>query len=453
MKIIIIGGSHAGLAAATYLRELSPDAEITLLEKSASLGFIPSTVNLLFQQYFAETELDAGQTSSVQALRQARIDIQLNTEVLALLTDTKEVLLASEDGQTKKLGYDKLILAMGSEHFEVSLPLSVQKSCELITYKTYEATKSTYQKLKNSSHTIIIGAGFIGLELADSLSRDPLKEVTILERMSSPLFRYFDQEMVTDIIETLPNNVHLKLNMGYYEIQTDEAGQTTLHLEGQEPVAADACVLALNPKPNSDLVSEKLNLAFDKTIVVNEHMQTSNPDIYAVGDLIKIPFMNAETSYYLPQISYARKQSFVAANNIINGNHLVYPESQRTVASEVFGHYIGSCGITQEEAPFYGVHVRSIVREYSSLSNFGELADGTLKIKMVLERQTEQIMGVQLITNKRSVLELINVFSAVIARKDTLMDLLKIDLFFVPRLSPLVSVFSDLMLESELAVN
>jgi pyruvate/2-oxoglutarate dehydrogenase complex dihydrolipoamide dehydrogenase (E3) component len=248
------------------------------------------------------------------------------------------------------------------------------------------------------------------------------------------------------LLPVLPSNLTLLTNQVYYDIkQLPDDDKLTVTLEDESIIRADACVLALNPRPNSKLAKQAVDLDFDGSVLVNGYMQTSDPFIYAIGDLVKIPFMNGNERIYLPLIVNAKRESYIAAINILHGNHKEYPTSQRTIGTELFGHYFGSTGITESEAPFYNKKIQSITNTYDSLSNYGALAEQYLRLKVIFEAGSKQILGVQLATNARQLLELVNLFAVMIEHRDTIEDLLNIDYYFAPKLSPLINLMGDII--------
>lgn len=447
MNIIIIGGSHAGLSIANFLHTLNPEIEITLFEKSDTLGFIPSSINLMLQGYYDSSEMERGETAKAENLIDSGIHLFTNTEVSAIDKRAKEVTYhIVGDNVSATLSYDYLILAMGSEKFETTFPLPSNDSVKLTTYKYRKDTELAYPKLRDSHEVVVIGAGLIGLELAVSLCADKTRHVTILERMEAPMFRYFDAEIIEMLMPRLPDNLTLLTNQYYYDIkQDDNTEKLIITTEDNAIITADACVLALNPKPNSTLAGTVVDLDFDGTVKVDAHLQTSDPYIYALGDLIKVPFMNAEERIYLPLILNAKRESYVIAFNMLYDKKLVYPTSQRAIGTELFGVYMGSTGITESEAPFYDKKVKTVVNTYDTLSNYGDLQHCFMRLKLIYEEDTQQILGVQIATTARQILELTNLFSSLITHQDTILDLLHVDYYFAPKLSPLINIFGDIV--------
>lgn len=452
MKVIIIGGSHAGLAASRFLRRLDESIEVILIERTNVLGFIPSSVNLIFKNYFSEAEIDQGEASDQTTLESIGVQVFLNTTVTKIMAPEKKI--CYEDNLTKLrtvISYDYLILATGSAHFSPLLPESKRDLDAILTYKKKSQTLDAYHKLKNSQKIAIIGAGLIGLELANSLAKDPSKEIIVVERMSRPLFRYFDQEITDELIRHLPKNVDLRLRENFNDYQViEENGRKKLQLQffNKTTTTVDACVFAVNPKPEVELLRGVVDLDFDDTVLVNEYMQTSVPEIYALGDLVRIPFGPNLDKAYLPLISNARKTALVATSHIAATTPLQMQPSQRTIGSKVFGVYLGSSGLTEEEAFLYDIETSSVTKTYDFYSKYHLPKEFFLTIKAIYRKDNRQLLGAQLITTRQDVLDYISALAQVIVDQKTVDDLVFSELFYSPDLSPSMNFLADLGLES-----
>ncbi|MDT2756353.1 FAD-dependent oxidoreductase [Enterococcus asini] len=452
MKVIIIGGSHAGLAACRLLKRLDESIEILLIERTSVLGFIPSSINLIFKNYFSEEEIDQGEAGDQATLESSGIQVFLNTTVTKIMAPEKKI--CYEDNLTKLrtvIHYDYLILATGSAHFAPLLPESNRDLNSIITYKKKSQILDAYHQLKNSQKIAIIGAGLIGLELANSLAKDPSKEIIIVERMSRPLFRYFDQEITDELIRHLPENVDLRLRENFNDYQViEENGKQKLKLQffNDTTTTVDACVFAVNPKPEVELLRGVVDLDFDDTVLVNEYMQTSIPEIYALGDLVRIPFGPNLDKAYLPLISNARKTALVAASHIAAATPLKMQPSQRTIGSKVFGVYLGSSGLTEEEAFLYDIETSTVTKTYDFYSKYHLPKEFFLTIKAIYRKDNRQLLGAQLITSRQDVLDYISALAQVIVDQKTVDSLVFSELFYSPDLSPSMNFLADLGLES-----
>ncbi|MFY1067394.1 FAD-dependent oxidoreductase [Enterococcus sp. AD013-P3] len=446
MRIVIIGGSHAGLAAAEGLKKLSPAHEVILLEKGDVLGFIPSSLNFIFEKDIRFDISDLTGTVSPESLLTLGVDLRLNSVVTEIKPRSKTITISDRD-RTYHLNYDRIILAMGSEKFSVAEPMLHTSTSALLTYKSLTETKTAYHKLKDSHHITIIGAGLIGLELASSLAHLSEKKITLVEQMSRPLFRYFDDDITIELMKSQPKNLTFIFEKTMKSAH--KTGATTeISLYGGDSFTTDAAVLALNPRPNTHLINYPIQLNHDDTVKVNRYMQTDDPAIYAIGDLIKVPFGPRSEDAYLPLISIARRTALIAVSHIANHPLEMTTSFQRTISSKIFGKYLGSTGITFEEGLLFNIPLSSVTKRFVYYSKIYEKATFNLTIKLLYTVDSHVIIGAQVIANDKEALQIISVFSRAIAKSETLESMLLGEYFYAPILSSDQNFITQTLLEA-----
>lgn len=285
----------------------------------------------------------------------------------------------------------------------------------------------------------IVGAGLIGFELAESLSGQQ-KAIHLIDRMDTLLFRYFDHEVAEILMERFPENLQIYLNSNVAHTIKDEKGEYQgIELSNGTQIQADVVVYAVNPRPNVALVEDFLKLNLDGTVFTNEYLQTSDPSIYAIGDLVSIPFNHSDSSLYIPLVTNAYRTGIVAATNVLANEQgttkIPFPKMQRTVVSKLFGYFVSSSGINETEAPYYGFEVDSVTQTFHSRTFFATDEDFEVTLKLIFDQQTKIIMGGQIITSDRGSLEIINTISTLINSKTSLHQLATMDYFFNPTIS------------------
>ncbi|HIY57628.1 MAG TPA: FAD-dependent oxidoreductase [Candidatus Tetragenococcus pullicola] len=444
MRILIIGGSHAGIAAARHLRKINKEVEIILIEKADVLGYVGSSLNLYLEKEI--DYLEDGFTATIDELLAEKIQVHLKSTVTSINAQKKVVHYFSKVHDQKKevsLAYDFLILAMGSSQYNSEF--SIEATEQITHYKTLEQAEKAVQTLENAETVVIIGAGLIGLEMAETLSRLK-KEVYLIDRMDSLLFRYFDHEISSLLAQNFPTNVHLLLNNEIRDIQTDEEKKNVgVRLANGKLLVADAILYAINPRPTIDLIEDQLTINMDGTISTNEFLQTSDPDIYAAGDLVAVSFNHTDETLYIPLVTNAYRTGIIAATNILLGNTIAFPGSQRTIVSQLFNYYLASTGINEEEAPYFDLQTASVTNTYTKSRLFGEEQDNfSLTIKIVYDPKTKKLIGGQLLTPDEKTVEIINILSALVAKETTLNQLATMDFFFNPKLSLPIHFLNDL---------
>ncbi|MFC7056742.1 FAD-dependent oxidoreductase [Enterococcus alcedinis] len=352
---------------------------------------------------------------------------------------------------TDVLTYDYLVLAMGSSQYQTSF--SQEAEAKITNYKSLPQAKSAAETLEICQKVVIIGAGLIGLELAESLSRLD-KQVIIIDRMNRSLFRYFDDEVTSILLKDLPKNVELHLNSNVQKIVVDQNKHfKEVLINREKTITGDALIYAINPRPNIELVADLIDVNHDGTLKTNEYMQTSDPSIYAVGDLVSVFFSQTNVPSYIPLVTNAYRTGIIAATNILLDVKIPFPTVQRTVVSQLFGHYLGSTGINESEAPYFGFDVQSVAKTYNKASFIQEDLGFELTLKFIFDRTTKVLLGAQLLTNREAKLELINTLSALVTKHTTLDQILTMDFYFNPKFSNPLHFFNDLALEGILKQN
>lgn len=207
MKVVIIGASYAGVAAALEVRKRHKDAEIMLLEKQPTLGYIPNGLHLYWDNQIRS--LDEAYFITEKQLDAKQIHFQLNTTVQKIHSVLKEVIYVRNEIM-EKLNYDKLIIATGSS--QLSQKINGSDNEQVVRYKRYDEAEAALATIKASKRVVIIGGGQVGVEAADLLSRQQ-KQVTLIESMDYVLFKYFDEEMIQPVQKKMKETgIDLKLN-------------------------------------------------------------------------------------------------------------------------------------------------------------------------------------------------------------------------------------------------
>ncbi len=451
MKVVIIGGSHAGVATARHLRVIDSDVEIIILEKSTGLAYIGSSINLYLEKTIPD--LEDAHSVSIEALWAEKIQVHLQTTVIEIKNQEKKLVYVSrvhEKRLTKELDYDYLVLAMGSSQYDSTFSRAVDQ--KITHYKTFTESKQAVKALEKAETVAVIGAGLIGLEMAETLTHLD-KQVYLIDRMDSLLFRYFDSEISQIVQESLPQNIHLLLNSEIEKIATNEEDQVTgILLTNGNHYPTDTLIYAVNPRPAVDLVADFLKVNLDGTLKTNGYLQTSDPTIYAVGDLVSVTFDHTDESLYLPLVTNAYRTGRVAATNILLGNQLMLPASQRSIVSHFFDHYVASTGMNEAEAPYFGLTPASVTKKFTQSKLFGE-ETFSLTLKIVFEPQTKRLLGGQLLTNNRNAVEIINTLAALVACKADLNRLATMDFYFNPKLSMPIHFLNELAMSAILKIN
>lgn len=420
MRVVIIGASFAGVAAALEVRKKFEHAEIVLLEKQTRLGYIPNGLHLYFDKKIAS--LDDAYFITEEQVQQQRIQLYLSSEVEKVDTAQKQVTYRNTTGE-KTLEYDKLIIATGSS--QLSKKIASSDATRVLKYKRFHEAEDALEKLNHSQQVTIIGGGQIGVEAADLLHKNG-KQVTLIENMDYVLFKYFDKEMIEPLqAEMEKAGIVLHLNQTVSSVEeTDD--QVMAHLLN-ETITSDTAVLAVNVRPDLRFLGNQIKLHTDNTVAVDSYLRTSDKDVFAIGDCIQLPFGVGNDTFYIPLINNAIRTGLVAAANLVEPV-LPFKGSLRTIGTSAFGYYIASTGMTEEESLFYSRPV-SAIRQVVKLNSL-PTAD-TVTIKMLYDKESRVLLGAQLLS-KSNMLDKINTLALAIQTQQTLEDLMQKDFFFHP---------------------
>ena len=394
MKVVIVGGVAGGATAAARIRRLDEQAEIIVFERS---GYI-SYANCGLPYYIGDVITDADDLTlqtPESFWKRFRIAMKVHHEVTAIHPERKAVTVQNlETGAVFDECYDKLLLSPGAQPTQPKLPgIGIDK---LFTLRTVEDTFRIKEYI-NQYHprsVVLAGGGFIGLELAENL-REIGMDVTIVQRPKQ-LMNPFDPDMAAFLhAEMRKHGIHLA--MGYtVEGFEGKNGGVDVFLKDAAPIHADMVILAIGVTPESKLAKDAgLALGIKGSILVNDRMETSVPDIYAVGDAVQVKHYVTGEASLISLAGPANKQGRIAADNICGGDSR-YPGSQGSSIIKVFNLTAAVTGINETNSRRAGFPVDSVI--LSPMSHAGYYPGGkVMTMKVVFERESFRLLGAQII--------------------------------------------------------
>ena len=394
MKVVIVGGVAGGATAAARIRRLDEQAEIIVFERT---GYI-SYANCGLPYYIGDviTDPDDLTLQTPESFwKRFRIAMKVHHEVTAIHPERKAVTVRNlETGAVFDECYDKLLLSPGAQPTQPKLPgIGIDK---LFTLRTVEDTFriKEYINQYHPKSVVLAGGGFIGLELAENL-RQLGMDVTIVQRPKQ-LMNPFDPDMAAFLhAEMRKHGIHLA--MGYtVEGFEEKDGGVDVFLKDATPMHADMVILAIGVTPESKLAKDAgLALGIKGSILVNERMETSEPNIYAVGDAVQVKHYVTGEASLISLAGPANKQGRIAADNICGGNSL-YTGSQGSSIIKVFNLTAAVTGINETIARRAGLPVDSVV--LSPMSHAGYYPGGkVMTMKVVFERESFRLLGAQIV--------------------------------------------------------
>lgn len=428
MKVVIIGGVAGGATAAARIRRLDEQAEIIVFERS---GYI-SYANCGLPYYIGDTITDP-EALTLQTpesfFSRFQITMKVRHEVTAIHAERNIVSVKNlETGAEFEERYDKLLLSPGAKP---SLPPVPGTDIDrLFTLRTVEDTFriKDYINKKNPRSVILAGGGFISLELAENL-RHLGMDVTIIQRPKQ-LMNPFDEDMASFIhSEMRSHGIRLLLGHTVEGFEETENGVRVL-LKEEAPLSADMAVLAIGVSPDTRLAEMAgLKLGIKNSIIVNERMETSVPNIFAVGDAVQVKHFVSGADSLISLAGPANKQGRIAADNIC-GKDSRYSGSQGSSIIKVFNMTAAVTGLNEKSAKKAGLSVDKVI--LSPMSHAGYYPGGkVMTMKVVFEKETYRLLGAQIV-GYEGVDKRIDVLATAIRAGMKATDLNELDLAYAP---------------------
>ena len=359
MKVIIVGGVAGGATAAARIRRLDEHAEITVFERSGYISYANCGLPYYIGDVITDPEELTLQTPE-SFFKRFHINMKIHHEVISIHQDRKTVSVKNlENGEIFEENYDKLILSPGAKPTQPRLPgVGIDK---LFTLRTVEDTFRIKEYI-NKNHpksAILAGGGFIGLELAENL-RELGMDVTIVQRPKQ-LMNPFDPDMASMIHNEMRKH-GIKLVLGYtVEGFREKDNGVEILLKDNPSLQADMVVLAIGVTPDTALAKEAgLELGIKGSIVVNDRMETSVPDIYAAGDAVQVKHYVTGDDALISLAGPANKQGRIIADNICGGDSH-YLGSQGSSVIKVFDMTAATTGINETNAKKSGLEVDTVI--------------------------------------------------------------------------------------------
>ncbi|MGN0510652.1 MAG: FAD-dependent oxidoreductase [Lachnospiraceae bacterium] len=394
MKVVIVGGVAGGATAAARIRRLDEQAEILVFERSGYISYANCGL-----PYYIGGVIENPQQLTLQTpesfFSRFRVHMKVHHEVMAIHSERKTVSVKNlESGEIFEESYDKLLLSPGAKPTQPRLPgVGIDK---LFTLRTVEDTFRIKEYI-NQNHpksAVLAGGGFISLELAENL-RELGMDVTIVQRPKQ-LMNPFDSDMASFIHSEMRRH-GIKLALGHtVEGFVEKEDGVEVLLKEEPSLCADMVVMAIGVTPDTHLAREAgLELGIKESILVNDRMETSIPDIYAVGDAVQVKHYVTGQEALISLAGPANRQGRIAADNICGGDSR-YPGSQGSSVIKVFDMTAASTGLNETNAKKAGLDVDKVI--LSPMSHAGYYPGGRLMtMKVVFEKETYRLLGSQIV--------------------------------------------------------
>lgn len=431
MKVVIIGGVAGGASAAARLRRLNEQAKIIVVERGPYVSFANCGL-----PYYIGGEIRDRSVLTLQTpqsfLTRFNIDVRVRCEAVKIDPAAKTVTLRDlESGGETLESYDKLILSPGASPVRPPIPGAELEG--VFTLRNIPDTDAirAYMESRAAKSALIVGGGYIGLEMAENLLRAGLS-VTVAE-MADHLIAPFDADMAADVQQYVrQKGVRLLLNSGVSAIEKQPDGRLAARV-GAQKVTADLILLSVGVRPESALAAAAgLQLNERGQIVVDEAMHTSEADIYAVGDAVTVKNFYTGQETFVPLAGPANRQGRIAADNIC-GISSAYHGTQGTAIMRFFDLTAASVGLNEKTAAAAGI---AYDKTYTYPSSHATYYPGStnMSIKVLWDKESGRLLGAQIVgfdgVDKR-----MDVLSAAMRFGAGITDLTELELSYAPPFS------------------
>ena len=429
MNYLIIGGVAGGATVAARLRRMDEKANIILFER----GKYVSYANCGLPYYIGDT-INNREKLFVQTAKgftdRFRIDIRTEQEVTAIRPDKKEVEIKNlSTGETYTETYDKLVLSPGAEPLRPSIEGIGSKKIFTLRNVPDTDTIKNYVNTENPKRAIVVGGGFIGLEMAENLY-DLGIQVDVVE-MANQVMAPLDFSMAAIVHRQLTDKgvgLHLEDGVSRFE---EKDGGVTVHLRSGKQIATDMVLLSIGVRPETKLAKDAgLAIGERGGIAVNDYMQTSDADIYALGDAVEVRHLVTGQPALIPLAGPANKQGRIVADNIVFGNKEKYPGSIGTSIAKVFDLTVAAAGanaklLQQNNIPY--------ISSYTHGASHAGYYPGAvpLSIKILFAPENGKLLGAQIV-GFNGVDKRIEMLAQVIQRGGTVHDLAELEHAYAP---------------------
>ena len=427
MKVVIVGGVAGGASAAARLRRLDENAEIVIIEKSGHISYANCGL-----PYYVGGVIEEEQSLYLQTperfWQRFRVNAKVNHEAIMIDRENKVLLVKNlKTGEVYGEGYDKLILSPGArpivpqaEGFDRDGVFSLRNSEDAVHLRAWIESKKPQS-------AVVIGGGFIGIEIAENLRERGLS-VSLIEK-SDHILPPFDSDMASFVHREVKNqgvNLYLKKGAVGYD-------GSFVFLEDGEKVKADVVVLAIGVLPDSSLAKDAgLAIGLKGSIVVDKNMMTSDENIYAVGDAIEVYEIASSRKGVIPLAGPANKQGRIAADNIA-GIKSEYKGSLGTSILKVFSLSAASTGMNERTAKSLGIDYDYVV--LSPLSHAQYYPGGqAMTLKVLFEKGSGKLLGAQIVGHD-GVDKRIDVIATAMRAGLKVEDLAELELSYAPPFS------------------
>lgn len=441
-KLVILGGVAAGMSAASKAMRVNKDIKVEVYTAENYVSYAGCGLPYYVEGLIPEEEQLVARTK--EQFNKQGIEVFMNHTGILINPEEKYIIVVDEEGNEKKVPYDKLVIATGSR---AVVPMFLNKSYNnVFTVKTIPSSDQIREMIQkgNVKKAVIMGGGYIGLEMVEALKAYNI-EVTLIQRPPQ-LLRNMDSDM-TGIVEDYlkEQGIDLRISENVLSFEGKEAVEKVITDKAE--IDTDLVVLAIGVRPNSEIAEAiGIELGPKKSIKVNEYMETNIPDIYAAGDCASAYHIVAKEDAYIPLGTTANKQGRIAGENAAGGD-IRFAGIVGTTILKVLDLEIGRTGLNEKEAEKIGKKIMGIKIKANTRAHYYPGAS-PITVKLLIDKETQKIIGGQIVggtgAGKR-----IDVLATAVQLGLTPYQLAELDLSYAPPFSP---VWDPVLVAANVAV-
>lgn len=422
LKIIVVGTSHAGYEAIQTLLKEQPDAELHLYERGDTASFLSCGIQS-YLEGLADS-LDSLHYATEDSYIKQNINVHMNSDVVGIDPKAKTITVKTTDGETQE-SYDKLILSPGAVPIEIPIPGADLDNIYYVRGRNW--AEKVKARMDQSKKAVVVGGGYIGIEVAEAFAKFGI-ETTVIDSLDRVLNTYLDKEFIDSLNENmLQHELTVRTGEMVKEV-VGKNGTVTKVVTDKGEYEADTVIMAVGVRPNTKWLQGIVDLNPDGTVVIDDYLETSEKDIFAMGDATKIPFAPNHGSKLIALASNARRQGVIAAKNILE-KKVKMPEVSGTSGLTLFDYKLASTGVKDIDQDSIDAEVDSTFVVENIRPTF--IDDEKVMMKIHFEKESHRIVGAQLLSTY-DVTASINALSVAISSGWTLEQLAFADFFFQP---------------------
>lgn len=425
MKVAVIGCTHAGTAAIVNTVNLYPDAKVTVYERNDNISFLSCGIAL----YVGGVVKDPAGLfySSPEALAEKGVQTKMQHDVIDVNLDAKTLTVKNlVNGEVFEDSYDKLVVTTGS--WPIQPPIEGITLDNIMLSKNYNHSNAIIEKAKEAKNVVVVGAGYIGVELVEAFEENG-KKVTLIDSMDRILNKYLDVEFTSRTEASLMGH-GVKLALGE-TVQKFEGtgGKVTRVVTDKGSYDADLVILCIGFKPNTELFKGKLEMMANGALIVDEYMRTSVKDVYGAGDSCAVKYNPTGEPVYIPLATNAIRMGLLVAKNLKEAK-VKHLGTQATSAIKIYDNHMAATGLTEIAAAEAGIAYKAVLVKDAYRPEFMPSAEEAI-LKVVYREEDRVVIGAQ-IHSTVDLTQMMNTMSVVIQNKMTIDDLALVDFYFLP---------------------